>query len=157
MKKTAEKTKVVGYVRVSTQEQATSGHSLGSQRAKIVAYAALYDLELVEIVVDEGQSGKSLKRPGIERALAMMASGEVSAILVAKIDRLTRSLSDWQHLIRNYFSESAGGQLLSVSDSIDTRTATGRMVLNMLLTVAQWEREAIGERAACVASTIGFL
>jgi site-specific DNA recombinase len=145
MKKTF-KTRVVGYVRVSTEEQATSGHSLGAQRAKIVAYAALYDLELVEIVVDDGVSGKSLSRPGMDRVLSMLKSGEVQAVLVAKLDRLTRSIADWQTLIRGYFSEASGCQLLSVTDSIDTRTAAGRLVLNVLLSVAQWEREAIGER-----------
>jgi DNA invertase Pin-like site-specific DNA recombinase len=139
-------TKVVGYVRVSTEEQASSGHSLGAQRSKIVAYAALYDLELVEIVVDDGQSGKTLARPGMERVLSMLKSGEVQAVLVAKLDRLTRSIADWQTLIRHYFSEASGCQLLSVTDSIDTRTAAGRLVLNVLLSVAQWEREAIGER-----------
>jgi site-specific DNA recombinase len=146
MKKAVEKTKVVGYVRVSTEEQASSGHSLGAQRAKIVAYAALYDLELVEIVVDDGFSGKSLSRPGMDRVLAMLESGEVQAVLVAKLDRLTRSIADWQTLIQKYFSESKGCQLLSVTDSIDTRTAAGRLVLNVLLSVAQWEREVIGER-----------
>ena len=137
---------MVGYVRVSTQEQASSGHSLGAQRAKIVAYAALYDLEVVEIIEDDGQSAKSLSRPGICRVLDMLNSGKADALLVAKLDRLTRSLVDWQYLIENFFSESAGCELLSVADSIDTRTAAGRLVLNILLAVAQWEREAIGER-----------
>jgi site-specific DNA recombinase len=144
--KTVQKTKVVGYVRVSTEEQASSGHSLGAQRSKIVAYAALYDLELVEIVGDDGVSGKTLSRPGMDRVLSMLESGEVQAVLVAKLDRLTRSIADWQTLIQKYFSESKGCQLLSVTDSIDTRTAAGRLVLNVLLSVAQWEREVIGER-----------
>ena len=61
-------------------------------------------------------------------------------------DRLTRSVADWQTLIDGYFGEKAGKQLFSLSDSIDTRTAAGRMVLNMLLVVSQWEREIIGER-----------
>lgn len=63
-----------------------------------------------------------------------------------KLDRLTRSISDWQSLIDDYFGERAGKQLFSVSDSIDTRTAAGRLVLNVLLSVAQWERETVGER-----------
>jgi site-specific DNA recombinase len=141
-----KKTKAVGYVRVSTEEQATSGHSLSAQRSKVVAYAALYDLDLVEIVVDDGFSGKTLDRPGMNKVLAKLKSGEVQAVVVAKLDRLTRSIADWQTLIRHYFSEAAGCQLLSVTDSIDTRTAAGRLVLNVLLSVAQWEREAIGER-----------
>jgi DNA invertase Pin-like site-specific DNA recombinase len=66
--------------------------------------------------------------------------------LIVKLDRLTRSIADWQDLIDAYFGERGGKQLLSVNDSIDTRTAAGRLVLNVLITVAQWERETIGER-----------
>lgn len=138
--------KVVAYLRVSTNEQANSGQSLDSQQHKLEAYASLYDLEIVEICVDAGESAKSLKRPGIQRALELMHSGDAQGLLVAKLDRLTRSVSDWQLLIDDFFSERKGKQLFSVADSIDTRTAAGRMVLNILLSVAQWEREAIGER-----------
>jgi DNA invertase Pin-like site-specific DNA recombinase len=67
-------------------------------------------------------------------------------LIVVKLDRLTRSVADWQTLIDDYFGEKAGKQLFSVADSIDTRTAAGRLVLNVLLSVAQWEREATGER-----------
>ena len=67
-------------------------------------------------------------------------------LLVYKLDRLTRNLADWQHLIDNYFSERKGRTLLSMSESIDTTTAVGRMMLNMIIMFAQWERETIGER-----------
>ncbi|HEY5312706.1 MAG TPA: recombinase family protein, partial [Pirellulales bacterium] len=138
--------KVVAYVRVSTEEQATSGVSLDAQRAKLQAYAALYDLDLVEVIADEGVSAKSLNRPGLQRALAMLTKGKVAGLLVAKLDRLSRSVADWNILIDQHFGEKAGRQLFSVGDSIDTRTAAGRLVLNVLMSVAQWEREAIGER-----------
>jgi len=138
--------KVIGYCRVSTEEQSESGHSMGSQREKLKAYAALYDLELIEIIEDGGQSAKTLNRPGLQRALQMLRSGEADGLLIVKLDRLTRSVSDWQTLIDGFFGEKAGKSLCSVSDSIDTRTAAGRLVLNVLLSVAQWEREAIGER-----------
>lgn len=138
--------KVVGYVRVSTEEQATSGQSLDAQREKLAAYAKLYDLELIEIVVDAGQSAKTLNRPGLQRVLAMLERGEVDGLLIAKLDRLTRSVADWQKLIAAHFGDKAGKQLFSVADSIDTRTAAGRLVLNVLLSVAQWERETIAER-----------
>ncbi|MDA1056010.1 MAG: recombinase family protein [Planctomycetota bacterium] len=140
--------KVVAYIRVSTEEQATSGQSLDAQRAKALAYAGLYDLELVEVIEDAGQSAKKLKRPGLERALAMLASGEADGLVIAKLDRLTRSVADWQKLIDRFFGEKAGKQLFSVADSIDTRTAAGRLVLNVLLSVAQWERETIAERTS---------
>lgn len=138
--------KVIGYVRVSTEEQATDGVSLAAQKAKLAAYAALYDLELVEIIEDAGQSGKTLDRPGLQRALAMIHKGQANGLLIAKLDRLSRSVVDWNTLIDGYFGEKAGKQIFSVADSIDTRTAAGRLVLNVLMSVSQWEREAIGER-----------
>jgi DNA invertase Pin-like site-specific DNA recombinase len=138
--------KVIGYIRVSTEEQATNGQSLDAQRAKVEAYAKLYDLELVAVVEDAGQSGKKLNRPGLQTALAMLRRGEAVGVVISKLDRLTRSVADWQTLIDGYFGERAGQQLFSVADSIDTRTAAGRLVLNVLLSVAQWERETIGER-----------
>ncbi len=138
--------RVILYTRVSTREQADSGISLEAQRAKLTAYADLYDLEVVEVIEDAGESAKSLQRDGLQRALAMLRSGEADGLVVLKLDRLTRSVADWQILIDGYFGEKAGKQLFSVTDSIDTRTAAGRLVLNVLLSVAQWEREATGER-----------
>lgn len=138
--------KVIGYLRVSTEEQANSGQSLDCQRAKLQAYAALYDLDLVAVIVDAGVSAKTLNRPGLQDALAKLRKGEVAGLLIAKLDRLSRSVRDWNTLIDGYFGEKAGKQLFSVADSIDTRTAAGRLVLNVLMSVAQWERETIGER-----------
>lgn len=138
--------KVIGYIRVSTEEQATNGQSLDAQRAKLEAYANLYDLELVEIIADGGASAKSLNRPGLRDALAKLRGGVADGLVIAKLDRLTRNVGDWQRLIDAYFGDKAGKQLFSVADSIDTRTAAGRLVLNVLLSVAQWERETIAER-----------
>ncbi len=138
--------RVIGYVRVSTEEQATSGVSLAAQAEKVRAYSALYDLDLVEMIEDPGASAKSLDRPGLTRALAALRRGEADGIVVAKLDRLTRSVGDMATLIRDYFGERRGRNLFSVADAIDTRSAAGRMVLNILVSVAQWEREAIGER-----------
>lgn len=138
--------RVIGYVRVSTEEQATNGQSLDAQRAKLEAYASLYELELEEIIVDAGVSAKSLNRPGLQDALAKLRRGAADGLVIAKLDRLTRNVGDWQRLIDSYFGDKAGKQLFSVADSIDTRTAAGRLVLNVLLSVAQWERETIAER-----------
>lgn len=138
-------TRAVAYVRVSTDKQADQGVSLEAQEAKVRAYASLYDLELVEVVVDAGASAKTLDRPGLARVLSMVKRGEVDAVVVLKLDRLTRSVADLGLLVERYFSKAA---LLSVSEQIDTRTAGGRLVLNVLASVAQWEREAIGERTS---------
>jgi len=146
-KNAVETTRAVGYIRVSTDKQAEHGVSLEAQHAKLTQYAALYDIELVDIIVDAGVSAKTLDRPGLQRALGMLRKGQASALLVAKLDRLTRSVKDLGTLVEEYFS-SANITLLSVADSIDTRTAAGRLVLNVLGSVAQWERETIGERTA---------
>lgn len=140
--------KVIGYVRVSTEEQAQGGHSLGAQDDKLKKYAALYDVELIGVLEDAGASAKSLDRPGLQKALAMLRNGEADGILVAKLDRLTRSVRDLGTLLEEFFHERAGKCLLSVADQIDTRSAGGRLVLNVLMSVAQWEREAIGERTS---------
>ena len=137
--------RVIAYLRVSTADQADNGVSLDAQQAKTAAYASLYGLEIVETIVD-AESAKSLAREGLQRALGLLKAGKADGLLIVKLDRLTRSVADWQVLIDDYFGEKAGKQLFSVNDSIDTRTAAGRLVLNVLLSVAQWERETTAER-----------
>lgn len=140
-------TKAISYIRVSTADQADSGLSIEAQIAKIGAYAGLYGLEVVETVVDAGVSAKTLRRPGIDRLLAMLRAGAADAVLVAKLDRLTRSVRDLGYLVETVF-DAGRWALLSVSEQIDTRSAAGRLILNVLGSVAQWEREAIGERTS---------
>ena len=138
-------TRTIAYLRVSTDKQADAGVSLDAQQDKARAYAALYDLELVEVIVDAGESAKTLDRPGLQRALALLKNGKADALLVAKLDRLTRSVVDLGKLIETYFAPGKAA-LLSVSEQIDTRSAAGRLVLNILASVSQWERENIAER-----------
>lgn len=137
--------KVIGYIRVSSKEQVEDGVSLDAQRAKLQAYALAMDLELVAMEEDAGISAKTISgRPGLMRTLALLESGAAEGVLVVKLDRLTRSVRDLGDLVERYFAREFS--LLSVSDSIDTRTAAGRLILNVLTSVAQWEREATGER-----------
>ncbi len=138
--------KVIGYIRVSTEEQASGGFSLAAQQAKLEQYAALYDLELIAVKVDAGVSAKTTNRPALQEALAALDAGEAEGMLIAKLDRLTRSVKDLGSLLEGYFASRFA--LLSVADQIDTSTAAGRLVLNVLTSVAQWEREAIGERTS---------
>ena len=135
--------RMVGYCRVSTEMQADEGYSLDAQREDITQYCNLYKMELVEIVSDEGKSAKNMDRPGLCRVLSMLKNGEVDGLIVAKLDRLTRSVKDLGHLLDKYFQKS---NLISVSEKIDTSSANGRFVLNILISVAQYEREATGER-----------
>jgi DNA invertase Pin-like site-specific DNA recombinase len=144
---TASRLRTIAYVRVSTDKQADKGVSLDAQRAKVAAYAELYDLDVIEVIVDAGVSAKTLDRPGLTRALDMLRKGAADALLVTKLDRLTRSVRDLGDLVTRYFA-SGKAALLSVGEQIDTRSAAGRLVLNVLASVSQWEREAIGERTA---------
>jgi len=132
---------------VSTEDQAREGISLEAQREKARQYCQLYDLDLVAVEVDAGASGKTTDRYGLRSALAMLEAGEADGLLVVKLDRLTRSVKDLAMLLETYFA-SGQWDLLSVSENIDTTTAAGRLVLNVLVSVGQWEREIIGERTS---------
>lgn len=136
--------KTIGYVRVSTDKQAEHGVSLEAQEAKIRAMAVVHGAELAEVIVDGGESAKSLNRPGIARLLAMVDAGGVKVVIIAKLDRLTRSVKDLCGLLELF--EKRKVTLISVAESLDTGSAAGRLVLNIMTAVSQWEREAIGER-----------
>jgi DNA invertase Pin-like site-specific DNA recombinase len=138
--------KVIGYIRVSTDEQAQGGVSLEAQRAKLEQYAELYDLYLVDVIVDAGVSAKNLHREGLRSALTALEGGQAAGLLVAKLDRLTRSVRDLSDLLEKYFGTKYA--LLSVAEKVDTSSAAGRMILNIMATVSQWEREVIGERTS---------
>jgi site-specific DNA recombinase len=136
--------KTVGYVRVSTDRQADQGVSLEAQEAKIRAMATVRGCDLDEVIVDGGESAKDLKRPGVGRLLALVEAGEVGAVIVAKLDRLTRSVRDLCALLELF--EKRKVALISVAESLDTGSAAGRLVMTIMGAVSQWEREAIGER-----------
>jgi DNA invertase Pin-like site-specific DNA recombinase len=140
--------KGIGYIRVSTTQQADDGHSLDAQRAKIEAYCDLYEIDLVDTFADEGASGKTLERDGLQAALDAVEDGTADAVVVVKLDRLTRSVADLNVLLERYFAEGKAASLVSVSEQINTDTAAGRLVLNVLMSVSQWEREVISERTS---------
>ncbi len=114
-------TRTIAYLRVSTDRQVDRGVSLDAQRAKVKAYAQLYDLELPEVIVDAGESAKSLGRPGLQRALAMLKAREADALLVVKLDRLTRSVVTSATWSRS--TSRPAKRLWSVSASRWTRAA----------------------------------
>ena len=136
--------KAVGYVRVSTEKQVDFGVSLEAQTEKVRAMAVVQGAELAEVIIDAGESAKSLNRPGMVRLLSLVDAGAVDAVIIAKLDRLTRSVKDLAELLERF--NRRGVSLVSVAESLDTGTAAGRLVLNIMTAVSQWEREAIGER-----------
>ena len=138
--------KVVGYVRCSTEEQATRGVTLQAQRAKIVAFCEATDRTLDEVIVDAGQSAKSTQRPGFLRVIDAVRAGEISAVVVVKIDRATRSVRDLADVMELFAAMNCA--FISVTESIDTGSAAGRMITNLLGVLAQFEREQLGERTS---------
>jgi DNA invertase Pin-like site-specific DNA recombinase len=136
--------KVAGYIRVSTDEQATQGVSLAMQERRVMGYCMAKDWELGEVVRDEGRSAKDLNRPGVQRLFEMVDQRAIEAIVIYKLDRLTRSVGDLNHLIGAL--QKRGVKLVSIDESLDPTTACGELMMNLLISVSQWERRVIGER-----------
>jgi DNA invertase Pin-like site-specific DNA recombinase len=133
--------RVVGYLRVSTLDQE---HGIDAQRAAILAESLKRGWEVVWPEPDEGKSGKDIDRPGIRAALAMLAAGEADALVVSKLDRLSRSLPDFANLLD--LADKQGWAVVALDLNLDTSTPTGKLVASIMAAVAQWERETIGLR-----------
>jgi DNA invertase Pin-like site-specific DNA recombinase len=136
---------VVGYVRVSTSEQADSGAGLEAQRAAISGAAQRRGWQLVHVFEDAGASGKSMNgRPGLTGALDVVERGDADALAVAKLDRLSRSLLDFAALMER--ARKRGWNLIALDLGVDTSTPSGEMMASVLATFAQFERRLIGQR-----------
>jgi len=136
--------KAIGYVRVSTDEQAREGISLENQKAKIETYCQLNDLELVEILEDAGKSGKDLNRDGMQALMALIKARSVDAVIVYKLDRLSRRVKDTLTLMDLVEKKSVAFH--SITEKIDTKSAMGKFFLNIMASMNQWERDTISER-----------
>jgi DNA invertase Pin-like site-specific DNA recombinase len=133
---------VVGYVRVSTERQATEGHSIETQEDRIRAYASASGLTVDRIYRENGASGKDTNRPSLAGLLDDL--DKIAVVIVYKFDRISRSVVDLYSLLERF--QSAGIAFKSVSEGVDTGTAVGKFMLNVLSGLAQMERELIGER-----------
>ena len=135
------------YLRVSTDRQAEEGYSLGIQEEKLRAYIATLVHEDVEfeVVSDDGFSGGDLDRPGIQRIMEEASTGQITHVVVMKLDRLSRSLKDTMHLIEDIFLPN-NVAFISLYESFDTSTPFGRAMIGILSVFAQFERENIFER-----------
>lgn len=142
-------TKMIGYLRVSTEEQANSGLGLEAQRATIERYADAHGWDLVWYV-DEGLSAKSLDRPQLQAALTRLhvipRRRDVDGIVVAKLDRLSRSVHDFSGILK--LSAGRKWAVIAIDLGVDTSTPTGKLVANVMMSVAEWEREVTGERTS---------
>lgn len=135
--------RLAAYVRVSTDEQGSSGLGLEAQRASIEAYCNAHGHELVSVHEEVG-SGGDASRPVLAAVLDNV--GSVDGLIVAKLDRLARSVIHTAEILDR--SSKEGWQLVALDLGVDTSTAAGRLVASVLAAVASWEREVIGERTS---------
>ena len=136
--------RAAAYLRVSTEGQ-VDGTSIDTQRAQCAEAATRHGLTLVGEYVDAGVSGAAASRPALDELLAAATTGDVQVIVVAKLDRLGRSLLHLLELLTTL--DAAGVRVLSATDGIDTRTPAGRLMLQLLGVFAEFERERIRERS----------
>lgn len=134
----------VGYIRVSTTKQDESGLSLEEQERRIRAWAEAQGLVLQAVYEDGAESAKDLERPQVKEILRRVAKGEISHVVIYKLDRLTRSVRDLYHLIEIFQKHKVA--FCSVTESLDTSSAVGRAMVGLIGIFAQWERETIAER-----------
>jgi DNA invertase Pin-like site-specific DNA recombinase len=136
--------RVLAYVRVSTEEQRDSRAGLDAQRSAIAAECKRRGWEVVETIEDAGFSARDLRRPGIQIALGQLKSGRADGLIVAKLDRLSRSMLDFTALMAQ--AQKNQWALVALDCAVDTTTPAGEAMANVLATFAQFERRLIGQR-----------
>ncbi len=150
LNKEGQTVRCYGYVRVSTLRQANLEHgSLDAQTDEIHHYMKFREtpqtkFHVEEVFREEGRSAKDTDRPQLKKLLEAIRRGAVDAVVVTKIDRLTRSVKDFYDLWGEFQEHNV--QLISVRDQFDTTTPMGKAMVNMILTFAQLEREMTAER-----------
>ncbi len=134
----------IGYVRVSTEEQAQSGLGLEAQERMLRGYCAAKGIALDDLLVDAGYSGKDLNRPGIAELLRRVRQGRVGAVIAVKIDRLSRRVIDTLNIVETLRKHDTA--IVFVQEGIDTTTAAGKVMLTVIAAFAELERNYISER-----------
>lgn len=136
-------TKVIGYIRVSTNDQGDSGLGLQAQRDQIQQECDRRGWQIVRFEEDV-LSGSTMQRPGLTAALEACREGEVAGVVVAKLDRISRSLIDFVNLIAEATKD--GWNVVALDLGVDLSTPTGEFFGTVLAAMAQWERRLIGQR-----------
>ena len=135
----------IGYLRVSTGRQADSGAGIEAQRTAILAEATRRGWAAADVqFIEETASGKNAKRPGLELAREALASGDAGALVVSKMDRLSRSLLDFASIMQE--AQKQGWALIALDCPVDLTTPMGEALASIIATFAQLERKMIGER-----------
>ena len=135
-------TKVAVYLRVSTEEQAREGYSLGAQRETLETYCEIHDFEIVDVYIDDGYTGRNTNRPAYRRMMEDIDAWD--AILVLKMDRIHRNTRNFIEMMDNL--KKKGKDFISKQEKLDTKTAMGNFVMQLIQGIAQLESEQIGER-----------
>ncbi len=130
------------YTRVSTEDQAKEGFSLDAQLDKLRSYCKARDWIVADEYIDDGYSGRNVKRPAYSRMMAEMDKWDL--LLVIKMDRIHRNSKNFMLMMEHLNKNEK--EFASMSESFDTSTAMGRFVMNIIQGIAQLESEQIGER-----------
>lgn len=133
---------VIGYARISVSEP--NGVSLSAQRDAISRECERRSWNLCELIEDDGASGRDTNRPGLTAGLGVIAEGRASGLVVARLDRLSRSVIDFGQILE--WLDHQGATFTALDLGIDTSTAAGRLVANVMASVGEWERAAISAR-----------
>ena len=136
------KKKAALYTRVSTEDQAKEGFSLDAQLDKLRAYCTARDWKIVGEYVDDGYSGRNTRRPAYKKLLDDIHKWDM--LLVIKMDRIHRNSKNFMLMMENLKKENK--EFVSMTESLDTSTAMGRFVMDIIQRIAQLESEQIGER-----------
>ena len=137
--------RALGYCRVSTDEQHASGAGLAAQQTAIRAECARRGWQLDRIIgEDAGASSATLERQGLQQALAILDKGSAGVLVIAKLDRLSRSVAQGAQVMDR--AKRKGWSLVALDFGLDTTTPAGEMVANVILSTAQYERRLIGQR-----------
>lgn len=137
--------RVALYVRVSTQEQANEGYSVGEQTERLKKYCEAMQWDIFKIYIDPGYSGGNTDRPGLQDLIKDVEKNKIDKVVVYKLDRLSRSQLDTLFLIEKVFIAN-NTDFVSMSENFDTSTPFGRAMIGILAVFAQLEREQIKER-----------
>ena len=133
------------YIRVSTEDQAREGFSLGEQKEKLLQLCAFKGYEVFKVYEDAGISAKDMEhRPAFQEMLQDMRAGKINYIVAYKLDRVTRSVRDLEELISQL--EKYNCYLVCDRDDVNTSTANGRFFVRMLTVLSQLEIEIVSER-----------
>lgn len=136
--------KVVGYVRVSTQEQGDSGAGIEAQVSAIQREAEHHRWDLVAVLQDVASGSSRDRRPQLQEAMRMVREGEADTLAVSKLDRLSRSAVDFGAIIEE--SRKEGWTIVIIDLGVDLGTPAGEMVASIMAVLAQWERRMISQR-----------